>query len=1163
MVGAPEMSNDRPIRKLLVANRSEIAIRVLRAANELGIRTVAIFSHEDRYALHRFKADEAYLVGKGRPPIRAYLDIESIVRIARDARADAVHPGYGFLSENPELAEACIEAGLVFVGPPPEVMRLLGSKLEARRLAVRSGLEVMPASGPLPLDGVQMRREADAIGFPVMAKASWGGGGRGMRVIEDAADLEEQIAIARREAKAAFGNDEVFLEKLVRRARHVEVQLIGDSRGNVVHLFERECSMQRRHQKVVERAPAPYLDPEARESLCDAAVRLARAAGYRSAGTAEFLVDADTGAFYFIEVNPRIQVEHTVSEAVTGVDIVKAQLRIAEGACIGEASSGVPAQSEIRLNGHALQCRITTEDPQNQFIPDYGRITAYRGANGFGIRLDGGTAYSGAVITPFYDSLLEKVTAWAPGADEAAARMGRALREFRIRGVATNLRFLEALIGHPDFRRGEVTTTFIDDTPALFDFRPRRDRATRLLGFLADVLINGNRDVQGRGRPQHMPEPQLPELPAHPPPEGSRQRLEALGPEGFADWMRAEERVLVTDTTMRDAHQSLIATRMRSIDMLAVAPHYARLLPNLLSLECWGGATFDVAMRFLEEDPWERLAALREAVPNILLQALLRGANGVGYRNYPDNVVRFFVRRAAAGGVDLFRVFDCLNWVDNMRLTMDVVREEGKLCEAAICYSGDLCDPRSKYDLDYYLRLARDLEAAGAHIIGIKDMAGLCKPEAARRLVSALKEEVGLPLHFHTHDTSGISAASAIAAAEAGCDAIDGAMDSWSGLTSQPNLGAIVEALRGSRRDPGLERDAMRRINTYWEGVRYAYGAFESDMRAGSATVFEHGMPGGQYTNLREQARALGLESHWPEVERAYAEVNALFGDIIKVTPTSKVVGDMALTMVSSGISAEEVADPDRDVNFPASVIQLFKGELGQPHGGFPPALQRKVLKGETPLTQRPGAVLPPADLEAERREAEKKARRSISDDELASYLMYPQVFLDYAAHRRSFSNVAVLPTPVFFFGPELDHELDIELERGKTLLVTCRAVGEADSEGHRTVFFELNGQPRTVRVQDRALAGTGATRRKADDADPGHAGAPMPGLIVGVAVRPGQRVERGDPLFTIEAMKMESAVYAETPGVVQEVVAGAGHRVEAHDLVVVIDREGGAAQPR
>ena len=1147
------MAANRRIRKLLVANRSEIAIRVLRAANELGIRTVAIFSHEDRYALHRFKADEAYLVGAGKPPIRAYLDIEDIVRIACEARADAVHPGYGFLSENPDFAAACVDAGLSFVGPRPEVMRLLGSKLEARRLAVRSGLDVMPASGPLPRDEAQMRRAAEEVGFPVMAKASWGGGGRGMRVIERAGDLAEQVAIARREAKAAFGNDEIFLEKLVRRARHVEVQLLGDSRGNVVHLFERDCSMQRRNQKVVERAPAPYLEAPARDALCAAAVRLARGAGYESAGTAEFLMDADTGAFYFIEVNPRIQVEHTVSEAVTGIDIVKAQLRIAEGAAIGQASSGVPEQYDIRLNGHALQCRITTEDPQNRFIPDYGRITAYRGANGFGIRLDGGTAYSGAVITPFYDSLLEKVTAWAPGADEAAARMDRALREFRIRGVATNLRFLEALVSNPDFRRGEVTTTFIDDTPALFDFKPRRDRATRLLGFLGDVLVNGNPDVAGRRRPDHMPEPQLPELPRGAPPSGSRQRLDTLGPEGFAKWMREQERTLVTDTTMRDAHQSLIATRMRSIDMLAVAPHYARLLPQLLSLECWGGATFDVAMRFLKEDPWERLAALREAVPNILLQALLRGANGVGYRNYPDNVVRFFVRRAAAAGIDLFRVFDCLNWVDNMRLTMDTVLEEGRLCEAAICYSGDLCDPGSKYDLDYHIEIARQLEAAGAHVIGIKDMAGLCKPEAARRLVTELKKEIGLPLHFHTHDTSGISAASAIAAAEAGCDAIDGAMDSWSGLTSQPNLGAIVEALRGSRRDPGLDRDAMRSINDYWEGVRFAYGAFESDMRAGSATVFEHGMPGGQYTNLREQARALGLEKHWPKVERAYAEVNTLFGDIIKVTPTSKVVGDMALTMVSGGLSPEDVADPDREVNFPVSVVQLFRGELGQPYGGFPPDLQRKVLKGETPSTERPGAVLPPADLEAERREAEKKARRGISDDELASYLMYPQVFPEYAAHRRAHSKVSVLPTPVFFFGPDFDREYDIELERGKTLLVTCRAVGEADSEGFRTVFFELNGQPRTVRVADRSLSGAGAARRKADDTDPGHAGAPMPGLIVGVAVRAGEKVERGDPLFTIEAMKMENTVYAETAGAVEELVAGAGHRVEAHDLVVVI----------
>ncbi len=1148
------MRTIKPIRKLLVANRSEIAIRILRAANELGIRTVAVFSHQDRYALYRFKADEAYPVGRGMQPVEAYLSIDEIIRVALEARADAIHPGYGFLSENPDFASVCIEHGLTFIGPPPEVMRRLGSKLEARQLAADSGLAVMPATGPLPDDESEIQQAAENIGFPIMVKASWGGGGRGMRKIETADALADQIAMARREAMAAFGNDEVFLEKLVRRARHVEVQLIGDSADTVVHLFERDCSMQRRNQKLVERAPAPYLDQTRRATLCDDAVRLARAAGYRSAGTAEFLMNAESGEFYFIEVNPRIQVEHTVTEMITGIDIVKAQIRIAEGACIGDPASGVPYQHDITTNGHALQCRITTEDPQNHFIPDYGRITAYRGANGFGIRLDGGTAYSGAVITPFYDSLLEKVTAWAPDAEEAAVRMDRALREFRIRGVATNLRFLEALVGHPDFRRGAVTTTFIDDTPALFDFKPRRDRATRLLNFLGDVLINGNSDVAGRKRPDRMPTARLPQLPAGEPQPGSRQRLDELGPKGFATWMREQPQTLITDTTMRDAHQSLIATRMRTIDMLAVVPRYARLLPNLLSLECWGGATFDVAMRFLKEDPWDRLAAIRETVPNILLQALLRGANGVGYKNYPDNIVRFFVHRTASTGIDLFRVFDCLNRVENMRTAMDAVLEQEKLCEAAICYSGDLTNPDSKYGLTYYIGIARELEAAGAHIIAIKDMAGLCKPEAARLLITALRQEVGIPLHFHTHDTSGISAASVLAAAEAGCDAVDAAMDSWSGLTSQPNLGAIAEALRGHTRDPNLERDALRQINAYWEEVRHSYGAFESDLRSGSSTVFEHGMPGGQFTNLREQARALGLEKHWPEVEQAYCEVNALFGDIIKVTPTSKVVGDMALTMVSSGLTPEEIADPDHDVAFPTSVVELFRGELGQPADGFPPVLQQKVLKGGTALSERPGATLPLADLDAARTEAEKKTRRTISDNELASYLMYPQVFLDYAAHRRTYADVSVLPTPAFFYGPDLDEEFEIELERGKTLLVTYRAGGEADSEGYHTLFFELNGQPRTVRVVDRAIATAGTGRRKADDTETGHVGAPMPGRIVGIAVHSGDTVERGDPLFTIEAMKMESTVFSEVLGTVADIVVEAGHQVDTRDLVIVID---------
>ena len=1150
-----QAGHPRRFRKLLVANRSEIAIRVLRAANELAIRTVAIYSHEDRFALHRFKADESYLVGRGLKPVQAYLDIEDIVRVAKQARVDAVHPGYGFLSENPELAEACAAAGITFVGPSPEVMRRLGSKVEARALAESAGLAVMPASEVLPKDPAEVARIAEAIGYPLMLKASWGGGGRGMRRVNEPSELDEQVAAGRREARAAFGRDDVFLEKLVQRARHVEVQILGDQHGNVVHLFERDCSMQRRNQKVVERAPAPYLEPAGREALTSAAVALARTVGYTGAGTVEFLYDVDDGKTYFIEVNPRIQVEHTVTEEVTGVDLVKAQIRIAGGATIGSPESGVPPQDEIQLNGHALQCRITTEDPQNSFIPDYGRITAYRGATGFGIRLDGGTAYSGALITPFYDSLLEKVTTWAPSAEEAIDRMDRALREFRIRGVATNLFFLEALIGHPKFRSADYTTRFIDETPELFAFPPRRDRATRLLTFIGEVLVNGNPEVEGRPAPDPaLAAPVMPGLPAGDPPPGSRQRLEALGPEGFARWMLDEKRLLVTDTTFRDAHQSLLATRMRSHDMIRVAPHYARRLPDLLSVECWGGATFDVALRFLKEDPWETLAAFREGIPNTLLQMLLRGANGVGYKNYPDNAVRYYVRQAAEAGVDLFRVFDSLNWVENMRLSLDAVLESGKLCEAAICYTGDLSAPSpGRYDLAYYVGLAKELEAAGAHILGIKDMAGLCKPAAARQLVTALKQEIGIPIHFHTHDTSGISAASVLAAAEAGVDAADGAMGSMSGLTSQPNLGSICEALRGQARDPGLDRGALREIDTYWEGVRRQYLAFESDMRAGAATVFEHGMPGGQVTNLREQARALGLERHWPDVEKAYAAVNEMFGDIIKVTPTSKVVGDMALFMVTNDLTPEQVLDPGRDVAFPESVVELFRGEMGQPPGGFPEALQRKVLKGETPMTARPGSVLPPLDLEAERAEAERKARRHISDRELASYLMYPKVFADYAKHRRRYGPVAVLPTPVFFYGMTPGQEISVDIEAGKTLIISYLATSEPDEDGQRTIFFELNGQPRTVKVPDHALAMAAKTHRKADPNQPGEVGAPMPGMIVSVSAAEGQKVARGDRLFTIEAMKMETAVYADMEGTVQEIVVSSGVRVEPHDLVVVL----------
>ena len=1145
----------KTIRSLLVANRSEIAIRVLRAASELGIRTVGIYSNEDRFALHRFKADESYLVGAGKKPIQAYLDIADIIRIAKEANVDAIHPGYGFLSENPDFADACAAAGIAFIGPNGDVMRQLGNKVAARELAQKAGVPVVPATGALPHDLKAAAAMAEAVGYPLMLKASWGGGGRGMRVVENADELAGALEVARREALAAFGNDEVYLEKLVRRARHVEVQILADRHGNRVHLFERDCSVQRRNQKVVERAPAPYLNDDTRASLCAAALRLAEAANYTHAGTVEFLMDADTGAFYFIEVNPRIQVEHTVTEQVTGVDIVKAQIRVTEGHKIGDEASFVPKQADIKLSGHALQCRVTTEDPENAFTPDYGKISVYRSAAGFGIRLDAGTAYSGAVITPYYDSLLVKVTAWGHTSDEAAQRMDRALREFRVRGLATNLQFLENVIAHPLFRSGECTTRFIDTTPELFHFAKRRDRASRLVRFLGTVAVNGNPEMKGRKLPPlPLPKPIKPAFDLSAPiPAGTRDLLKALGAEGFSGWMKAQPQVLLTDTSMRDAHQSLFATRMRTHDMLAIAPYYARMAPNLFSMECWGGATFDVAMRFLKEDPWERLQRLRQAVPNILFQMLLRSSNAVGYTNYSDNVVRYFVQQAAKEGIDVFRVFDSLNWVDNMRVAMDAVIESGALCEGTLCYTGDLFDSsRPKFNLQYYVNLAKQLEKAGAHIIGIKDMAGVAKPRAISALVKALKEEVGLPLHFHTHDTSGIAAASVLAAVEAGCDAVDGALDALSGLTSQPNLGSIAAALKGSEREPEVDTRALLSLSHYWEGVRHAYAPFEPEIRSGTSDVYNHEMPGGQYTNLREQARAMGLEHRWPEISQAYADVNRLFGDIVKVTPTSKVVGDMAIFMVANDLKPEDVASPEKDIAFPESVISLFKGELGFPPEGFPKDLETKILKGEKPLAGRAGDFMAPVDLEAKRKEAEHAIGRQVSDTDLASYLMYPKVFKDYAEHRREFGDVSLLPTSPFFYGLQDREEIAVDLDKGKSLVIRQTARAEQpDEDGKIKVFFELNGQPRTVRISKAGLEGAAKARLKADAANPAHLGAPMPGMIVTVAVKPGQKVAKGTPLFSIEAMKMETVVSADHDVTIKAVHAKPGETVQAKDLLI------------
>ena len=1139
-------------RKILIANRGEIAIRVMRAATELGKRTVAVYAEEDKLSLHRFKADEAYRIGEGLGPVAAYLSIAEIIRVAKECGADAIHPGYGLLSENPGFVEACSRNGITFIGPRAETMRALGDKASARRVAIEAGVPVIPATEVLGDDFDAIREEAAKIGYPLMLKASWGGGGRGMRPITKPEELVEKVREGRREAEAAFGNGEGYLEKMIQRARHVEVQILGDRHGTIYHLYERDCTVQRRNQKVVERAPAPYLTDTQRAELCELGRRICAHVNYECAGTVEFLMDMDDGKFYFIEVNPRVQVEHTVTEEVTGIDIVQAQIKIAEGKTLFEAT-GVARQEGIELRGHALQCRVTTEDPQNNFIPDYGRMSAYRSATGMGIRLDGGTAYAGGVITRYYDSLLVKVTAWAPTPERAISRMDRALREFRIRGVSTNIAFVENLLKHPTFLDNTYTTKFIDTTPALFNFRKRRDRATKILTYIADVTVNGHPETAGRAKPPaHARTPKAPEKKAAPA-LGTRNLLEQKGPQAVADWMGRQKKLLITDTTMRDAHQSLLATRMRSIDMIKVAPAYAANLPELFSVECWGGATFDVAYRFLQECPWQRLRDLRAAMPNLMTQMLLRSSNGVGYTNYPDNVVEEFVRQAAKTGVDVFRVFDSLNWVDNMRVAMDAVLASGKVLEASICYTGDILDAaRAKYDLKYYVSSAKALKAAGAHILGMKDMAGLLKPAAARVLFKALREEVGLPIHFHTHDTSGISAATIIAAAEAGVAAVDAAMDAFSGATSQPCLGSIVEAMAHTERDTGLDIAEIRKISNYWEAVRHQYRAFEAGLEAPASEIYLHEMPGGQFTNLKAQARSLGLEERWHEIAQTYADVNRMFGDIVKVTPSSKVVGDMALMMVAQGLTRADVEDPKTEVSFPESVVDMLRGSIGQPPGGWPAGLQKKALKGETPSTDRPGKHLPPVDIEATRAAVSKELLGFVVDDEdLNGYLMYPKVYLDYMGRHRIYGPVRTLPTRTFFYGMEPSEEISVEIDPGKTLEIRLQAVGETNHEGDVKVFFELNGQPRVVRIANRAIKAKTAVRPKASDSNPDHIGAPMPGAVASVAVSVGQKVNAGDLLLTIEAMKMETGLHAERAATVKALHVQPGSQIDAKDLLV------------
>lgn len=1147
-------SSRRPIRKLMAANRSEIAIRVFRSAHELGVRTVAVYAHEDRFALHRFKADEAYQVGKPGEPLRSYLNIPALVALAKEHGVDAIHPGYGFLSENPVFAKACRDAGIIFVGPRTDVLEQLGDKLAARRLAQQAGVPVL-GGGDKPVSSVPEAMDlANKLGYPVIVKASMGGGGRGMRVARDASQLAEAVDQAQREAGSAFGVPDVFLEKFVARARHLEVQLLGDSHGNLVHLFERDCSLQRRHQKVVEMAPALNLAPATRQKLLDAALAVGRAVRLDNASTVEFLLDVDSGDFYFIEVNPRIQVEHTVTEEVTAFDLVRCQILVAQGLPLSDPEIGLGDQSKVVTHGFALQCRVTTEDPANRFLPDYGRLTHYRSASGLGIRLDAGTAFTGAVITPFYDSLLVKVSAHGLRFVDAARRMERCLQEFRVRGVKTNIPFLLNLVKHPAFLRGEATTRFLDETPELFRFPSRKDRATRLLTYIGEVIVNGNKEVAGKGkRPAAPPSPVPAEAGGAPPiPPGTRDKLRELGPEKFSAWVREQKRLLLTDTTFRDAHQSLLATRMRTYDMLRIAPRYARRHAELFSLEMWGGATFDTSMRFLKEDPWQRLADLRTAVPNILFQMLLRANNAVGYANYPDNVVRAFVKESAQAGIDLFRIFDALNWLPNLQLAIEATRESGMLCEPAICYTGDILDDRrAKYNLRYYVDLAKQLEKMGANLLAIKDMAGLCKPLAARKLVKALREEIGIPIHFHTHDSTGGQLASLLMASEEGVDIVDAAMAPFSGMTSQPSLNVLVEALRFTPRQIDLDYDALQATADYWEGVRVHYWPFESGLLAASAEVYRHEMPGGQYTNLYQQAQALGVGDRWHEVCETYAQVNKLFGDIVKVTPTSKVVGDMALFMVANNLTPDEILTGTRELAFPESVVELFEGKLGQPVGGFPPVLQQRVLRGRKPLTERPGAQLAPADFAATAKELEARFRRPFTDREVVTYLLYPRVFADFVEHQRLYSDTSVLPTPVYFFGLETGEEASVEIEPGKTLIVKFLTVGDPHEDGRRQVFFELNGQPREVLVLDRTLASEVRKNQKAEPGNPRHAAAPMPGLVVSVTVAPGEKVAAGQKLATLEAMKMESTIYAEVSGTVAEVPIHRGAQVETGDLLV------------
>ncbi|MFL2825484.1 MAG: pyruvate carboxylase [Opitutales bacterium] len=1142
------------MNKILAANRSEIAVRIFRSASELNYRTVALYANEDRFGVHRFKADESYLIGEGKGPVAAYLDIDGIIDLSKEKGIEMIHPGYGFLSENANFAKACEKNGITFIGPSSELLSKMGDKIAARKIADEVGVPTLPGTEDAISDRKIALKTAKKIGFPLIIKAAFGGGGRGMRIVKKEADLESQLDEAQGEAERAFGNSSVFLERYIGRAKHIEVQILGDKHGNVVHLHERDCSIQRRYQKVIEIAPSVNLPEKVRTELCDAAVKIAKSIGYYNAGTVEFLLDLDSHDWFFIEMNPRIQVEHTVTEIITGIDIVRSQILIAKGHKLHGKEINIPKQDAIPRNGVAIQARVTTEDPEKNFAPDYGKIVNYRSAAGFGIRLDGAMGDTGAVITPYYDSLLVKISASAQNFEQAIQRMNRALREMRIRGVKTNIPFIENVLHHPTFKSGDATTTLIDRSPELFSFKARKDRATKLLNLLGETIVNGNDQVKGRGVPK-MDLPLI--LPNYDPklkkPAGTKQYLDKHGPDKFCDWVLSQKRLLVTDTTMRDAHQSLLAARMRSFDQLAVADSIAQNAHNLFSLECWGGATFDTTMRFLNENPFKRLKRLREKIPNICFQMLLRGANGVGYSNYPDNVIRGFIKHSAESGMDIFRVFDSLNYLPNLKVAMKSIREDtDRICEATICYTGDITDSkRDKYDLAYYVNMAKELESMGAHMLAIKDMSGLCHPNAAYKLVKALRSEVGMPIHFHTHDSSGIASSSVMKAAEAQVDVVDLAISSLSGLTSQPNMNSVINALQGDRRNTKLDLAYFDSLSIYWEAVRQFYEPFDTSPKFGSAEVYRHEMPGGQYTNLREQARALGLGKRWPEVVRYYHEVNDLFGDIVKVTPSSKVVGDMAMFLLNKGIEPKDVPNLEPGTAFPESVIDMLSGGLGQPKGGWPKKVQKVVLGDRKPTTGRPGAKAGKVDLEATRKELSKKISGEVGDDDLYSYLMYPQVFESMIQFIKKYGHARVLPTPAFFYGLKVGEEISVEIEEGKTLIIKLIHVGKANEDGKVSITFELNGRARECVITDKSVKSTSKRREKADSANKMQVGAPIPAMVSSVNATVGQKVKKGDKLVVLEAMKMQTTVYALADGIVDKFEVQIGDQVESKDLLV------------